>query len=67
MSRKYKQTEAETHTRNPKDYPHYRPFSMEFGGQIVDLSHKPSFMEVIKIIINLDHTFTTDKIFQWTF
>jgi hypothetical protein len=53
MSRKYKEPEVETHTTNPEDYPHYRPFSMEFGGKIENLSHKPSFIEVIKIIINL--------------
>lgn len=37
MSRKYKQTEAETHTTNPKDYPFFRPYSMKFGNKPVDL------------------------------
>ena len=53
MSGRYKGLEAETHTTNPKDYPFFKPYSMKFGNKPVDLSHKPSFMEVIHIILSL--------------
>lgn len=41
------------YTTTPKDFKDCKVGGLELGSQIVNLSNKPSFMEVIKIIINL--------------
>lgn len=50
MSRKNQVTIK--YTTTPKDYKDFKVKSLEIGSQIVNVSHKPSFKEVLIMIIN---------------